>query len=104
MGLVDKPEITDYWYTDPVLASIFAASIMPRNKFQLILGLLHISNNDTYIPRGRPGHRPLHKINDFANHLKANFQKLYVPGEKICVDEAMCAFSGAIAFLVYLTG
>lgn len=42
MGIVRKPEVLDYWSTNPLLKGSIFNSVMPRNRFQLILQFLHL--------------------------------------------------------------
>ena len=102
MSLVHKPEIADYWSTCPILGSTFASSIMPRDKFCMMLAVLHVSDNDRYVPRGTPGHDPLAKIRPVYEHMRNRYKALYTPGVNICVDEAMCPWRGNLAFRVYM--
>ena len=37
MGIVKKPELSDYWSTNPLLKGSIFNSVMPRNRFQSIL-------------------------------------------------------------------
>ena len=59
MGLLHKPEVSDYWSTNSILQTSLAPAILSRDTFQLILAMLHVSNTAEYIPRGTPGHDPL---------------------------------------------
>ena len=74
MSLVHKPEIADYWSTCPILGSTFASSIMPRDKFCMILAVLHVSDTDRYVPRGTPGHDPLTKIRPVYEHMRDRYK------------------------------
>ena len=102
MGLLHKPEVSDYWSTNSILQTSFAPAILSRDKFQLILAMLHVSNNADYIPRGTPGHDPLQKIKPVYSHLRRKFKELYVPGENVCIDEAICPWRGKVGFRVYM--
>ena len=45
MGVVRKPEVSDYWSTNPLLKGSIFNSVMPRNRFQSILQFLHFADN-----------------------------------------------------------
>lgn len=62
MGVLKKPSIRDYWSTEEFIRTDFAGSIMPRDRFLVILSMLHFCDNTHYIPVGEPGHDPLYKI------------------------------------------
>ena len=44
-GIVVKPELQQYWSTNPLIKTEFCKNVMPRNRFQLILELLHFNDN-----------------------------------------------------------
>ena len=102
MGLMHKPAINDYWSTNSVLASTFASRALKRDRFKMILGFFHLNNNTRYIPANNVGHDPIFKLRPLFDSLKANFQAVYIPGENICIDEAMCPWRGRVAFRVYI--
>jgi hypothetical protein len=66
------------------------------------LQFLHIVDNDTAIPEGKPGHDPIHKIRPVVDHLNRVFKEAYIPQRDICIDEAMCPFKGRKKFRVYM--
>ena len=50
MGIVRKPEIAQYWSTNPLLKGSIFNSVMPRNRFQSILQFLHFADNSQFDP------------------------------------------------------
>lgn len=56
---------------------------MSRNWFELILGFLHCGNNEN-TQNGR-----LNKIQMLIDLLVHNFNKWYIPEEKVCIDESV---------------
>ena len=44
-GIVKKPEISQYWSTDPFLRSPIFNELMSRNQFQSITEFLHFNDN-----------------------------------------------------------
>lgn len=103
MSLVSKPSISDYFSHDPVLYSSFPSAVgMSRNRFQMVLRYLHISDNSKYVPRGQDGHDPLFKVAPIFHYLLAKFKLLYKPRANITVDEAICPFRGRVNFRVYM--
>ena len=101
MGLVKKPRVNDYWSKNPVMASSFAASLMSRDRFKMILAFFHLNNNNNYIPRGQPGHDPLHKVHTLLDSLNFAFKRVYIPEEWIALDEAVVPWRGHLTFRVY---
>ncbi|XP_012935902.1 piggyBac transposable element-derived protein 4 [Aplysia californica] len=102
MSLLDKPRLSDYWNTSPIVMSQFAGNIMGRDRFMQILSFLHISDDTNYRPYGEPGHHPLAKLEPVYSTLRATFQSLYTPERKVSIDEAVCPWRGRLRFRVYM--
>ena len=102
MCLVKLPKINDYWSTEDFYATSFAKKLMSRHKFTSILFMLHANDNSTYIPKGQPGHDPLHKIRPFFNFFIQKSKECFKPYANLTVDEAMCPFRGRVYFRVYM--
>ena len=49
-GIIQKPEIGQYWSTNPIIRTPFFNEIMARNRFQSILEFLHFNDNSGYRP------------------------------------------------------
>lgn len=101
MCVVKKFKLADYWSTDQFIASVYARSVMSRDRFLAILANFHISDNTTTVPYNQPGHDPLHKLRPYINHLLDAFPSSYYPHENLTVDEGTCGFRGRIYFRVY---
>lgn len=93
MGLVKLPKVSDYWSRDPMFSQQFAKSKMSRNRFEVLLRMLHFSNNEEANVADR-----LNKIRPLLNSLNSNFEKYYTPNESICIDESMIPFRGRVVF------
>ena len=102
MGLVQKPRINDYWSTNNVMTSTYPSACLKRERFKMILAFLHLNDNRNYIPAGREGHDPLFKIRPLFDCLNLYFKNVYLPGENICIDEALCPWRGRVGFRVYI--
>lgn len=89
MGLVKLPSIRDYWSRQSIYDVRFGKS--SRNRFKLILRMIHFSYNQECPKRDR-----LYKIQFLVDMLVHNFQTLYTPYELICVDETMVPFRGRL--------
>ncbi|CAH1273848.1 PGBD4 [Branchiostoma lanceolatum] len=94
MGLVHQEDIGDYWSRDEVMATPFFPSIMRRDRFLLILKFFHLSDNDTYHPRGHPQYNPMHKLGTIYETLVETFKRTWYPGHQIGVDEGVVPFRG----------
>lgn len=97
MGLVKLPEISLYWSKNPVFAQSVPKLVMSRNRFELLLRMLHFVNNETANIEDR-----LYKIAPIIQKLKENYAKYYNPPEIICIDESIIPFRGRVVFRQYI--
>ena len=100
MGFVQKPRINNYGFTNPVMGSSFAPSLMTRDRFKKILDFFHVANNTDYIPHRQLGHDPLFKVRILLHSLNASFKRIYIPTEWIA--EAVVPWRGRVWFRVYI--
>ncbi|XP_045765134.1 piggyBac transposable element-derived protein 4-like [Maniola jurtina] len=96
MGLVKLVKLADYWSKDKITGHPFSRTVMSRNRFELLLQMLHFSDNDDHNKEDR-----LHRVRQLIENLNANFKKNYTPTEDICIDESMVPFRGRIIFRQY---
>jgi len=73
MGLVKMPSISHYWKTS-VLYKSEIPFYMSRNKFELILSVIHVSDNNN-----APGQNRLYKIQPLVNILVDKFNIVLIP-------------------------
>ncbi len=102
MESIHYPTIEDYWSTSWPFASSTFSSIMKRDRFSLLLKFLHLNDNNHFIPKGQPGHDPLHKIHPFLNKILENFQSSFQLGREVSLDESMIGFKGRLGFVQYM--
>lgn len=69
---------------------------MTRNRFQLLLQMLHFSDNSV-LSEDR-----LQKLTPLLDQLKKTFQTPITPAENICIDETLVPFRGRLKFLQYI--
>lgn len=91
MGVIQKPNVSMYWSTDPLLATPCFNEKMSRNRFQSISRFLHFSNEDFDDDK-------LKKIRPLYESMTEKFQSLYRPKEKISIDESLLKFKGRLSF------
>lgn len=96
MGVVKLPKISDYWSKDKVIGHPFAKTIMSRNRFEIMLRMLHFSEDDEKNKSDR-----LHRVRKLMNDLNESFRKHFTANENICIDESMVPFRGRIIFRQY---
>ena len=89
MGLLQQPEIEDYWSTAWSNNVPFFSSLMARNRFEAIFWQLHIGKE----PLDQPQRR-IHKVKSFLDALVGRFQACYTAGREVAIDETMVGFRG----------
>lgn len=70
---------------------------MPRNRFEILLRMLHFVNNENANFEDR-----LYKIKSIIDKLKENYAKYYDPPEVVCIDESVIPFRGRVVFRQYI--
>lgn len=101
MGIVKQLDIQDYWSTDPVISTPFFKTVMPRDRFLVLMSFLHLSDNSAAIERGNAGYSPLQKLGVPYRQIIHNFSAVYKPSSNIAVDEGMIPWRGNLHFRVY---
>ncbi len=71
-------------------------SKMSRNRFQLLLKMIHFNDNEI-VSEDR-----LQKIRPLLNKIIQNFQKIVNPGEVVCIDETLVPWRGRSGFRQYI--
>lgn len=99
MGIVNLPNIRDFWSTEPILQHQWFGSIMSRDRFKQILHYFHCADQSGYIPRGQDEYDPLYKIRDVIDILLERFQALYNPNQELSIDESMIGTKCRVPFL-----
>lgn len=102
MGLNVRHSYRDYWSQDPLLGAPAVVKAFPLNRYSHLLSHLHFNDNQTFIPRGQPGHDRLHKVRPILDKLSQNFLALYNPHQQNSIDEAMVRFKGRSSLKQYM--
>ena len=89
MGLIQLPQIQDYWNKNEVLATPFFPSIMSCDRFQNILRYLHLNDSSQQKKHGEDGYDALYKVRPLLDHFSAVFPLYYQPAQHINIDEMM---------------
>lgn len=97
MGHVKKNLISEYWSTNPLISTPIFSNVMSRNRYQILLRMLHFSDNNTITPGDR-----LYKIRPILEALMKKFSERYVPFEKLAIDETLFLFKGRLVFRQYI--
>jgi hypothetical protein len=91
MGTVRMNSLRDYWSRKWILKTDVARSVMSRNRFEILLKMLHFSDNE----QCREGDS-LYKVQPLLDMLIKNYQVIYSPGKKFCIDETMVPYQGRL--------
>ena len=96
MGIIRLPELEDYWKTSWVAEIPFFSKVMPRDRFEMIFWMLHVSH-----PTG-PVAKKIDKVKLFLEKIIGKFQEKYTPSREVAVDETMLKFRGRFAGKQYM--
>ena len=96
MGIIQMTNLKDYWSTDETTILPFFHSVMSRDRFPQILGMLHVGDPHDTTRRG--------KIQPLLDRLCPLFEAMYTPEKQIAIDESVITLKGRVAFRQYLKG
>ncbi|KAJ8927974.1 hypothetical protein NQ314_019500 [Rhamnusium bicolor] len=97
MPLAKKQRINDYWTTDSFLLTPAFGQIMPRDRYLLLLKMLHFGDNNNPNQNDK-----LFKIRLAIDHLRTCFKNSLEPFQNICIDESLMLFKGRLAFKQFI--
>ena len=99
MCIVQMPRYRMYWQSATRYEDV--ASVMSRDRFELIKKFLHFAdNNDAPDPKD-PGKDKLFKVRNLFQRLRQNCLKV-PPEEKNSIDEQMIPFKGRSSLRRYM--
>ena len=96
-GIIQKPEINDYWSTNALLKSFIFNEAMARNRYQAIMEFLHFNDNSNYNPND-PVRDKLYKICPVTEYLVHRFETMYTPEKNVSIHEELLLFNGRYVF------
>ncbi|CAF2042071.1 unnamed protein product [Rotaria magnacalcarata] len=93
MGMIRKRSISDYWSTNPLVATpIFHSSeYLSRQRFLFILRFLRFADCENLVINDR-----LQRIRPFLDQVKYLCRSKYVPRRNIAVDETLMLYKGRL--------
>lgn len=91
-----KLAVNEYWSKDPLLQTPIFSDIMARDRYKVILRLLHFSDNSA------TSQDILVKIRMIVEHTKKKFREAVVPFENLVIDESLLLFKGRLRFKQYI--
>ena len=96
MGIIRLPELEDYWKTSWVAEIPFFSRVMPRDRFENIFWMLHVSHSTGLVVK------KIDKVRMFLDKILRKFQAKYTPGQEVAVDETMVKFRGRFGGKQYM--
>ena len=97
MGLVRLGFLENYWSKKRIYQQAIPISVLSRNRFQLLLSMIHFSNNAT----AQDGDC-LAKIQPVIDILESNFKNMFCPEKDIVIDETLIPWRGRLIFRQYI--
>lgn len=97
MTRVKKLTVAEYWSTDPLLSTPQFSDLMSRDRYLLLLRLLHFCDN-TNQPQGDK----LYKLKPVIETLRSKFSEVFSPFKNLCIDESLMLFKGRLSFAQYI--
>ena len=101
-GHVHKPTLPLYWSTETIFSTPIFASVMTRNRYQLLLRVFHLNDNDKEPDRDDPERDRLYKVRPFIDELLKRFMEVYKPTSNVAIDESLLLWKGALIFRQYI--
>lgn len=91
-----KIALDDYWSSD-CLQKNSVSKYMSRDRYLIILRLLHFSDNTQ-----PPVHGKLNKIKNVIDMFRAQFSSSFKPFRNLCIDESLLLFKGQLGFKMFI--
>ncbi|XP_068112813.1 uncharacterized protein [Hyperolius riggenbachi] len=86
----------EYWSTDPLIATPQFSDYMSRNRYSLLLRLLHFNDNHL-----QPEGDKLFKLKPILDHLRMTFGEVFYPFQNLCIDESLTLFKSRLSCIQY---
>ncbi|XP_077868203.1 uncharacterized protein LOC144358041 [Saccoglossus kowalevskii] len=94
MGVSKRHSLDEYWSNSKYLRCDGIASVMTRNRFQIILRYFHLADpaddprvQDPETRRTLRQEQPLYNIQKWLNVITDKCQTNFIVGREICLDE-----------------
>lgn len=92
-----KLKVHDYWSTNELLHQNIFGQLMSRDRYLLLLRLIHFCDNSQQIPGER-----LYKIQMVISDVKQNFKDALIPFSNLAIDESLLLWKGRLSFKQYI--
>lgn len=100
MGIIQKPNLRMYFSRKHMLETPFFPNVMSEERFSLLTRFLHfVDNTNKEIAKRDP---KLYKILPVSEYLKNKFQKVYIRGKEVSVDESLLLWKDRLSWKQYI--
>ncbi|CAH1998897.1 unnamed protein product [Acanthoscelides obtectus] len=89
MGIKRLPSYRDFWSTQIELRDKYISSLIPRTRFDWLLGNVHLNDNVMQPKRGEPLYDKLYKVRPILQILSENYAKYYKPTKNVSLRQHM---------------
>jgi hypothetical protein len=102
MGMCHKPNLDDYWGDWWCTQTPGFSRVMSKNRFRLLSSFLHFVDNEDRLTEDDPNYDPMFKVRPVLNEVLPAWERCFVPGKHLSIDESMVGFRGKIFFRQYI--
>lgn len=88
----------EHWSTDPLLNAPIFSKLMSRNRYFMILGMLHFGPHDTQFSDTLK----VSKIRSLVEYVRKKFKNSFIPHSNLCIDESVVPFKGRLNIRQFL--
>ncbi|XP_022904015.2 piggyBac transposable element-derived protein 4-like [Onthophagus taurus] len=92
-----KNKLVENWSTDELLHTPIFGKVMSRNRFQMILRMLHFADNAEQIQGDS-----FHKLRRVFEKIKTSFAHNFSPFQNFVIDESLVLFKGRLLFKQFI--
>lgn len=100
MSVVSMPNIRLFWKKSMRVPAV--SNTMSRTRFEQIVSVLHLSNNELQPGRESPKYDKLYKVRQLLTNLSRHFNDNAEEEAIISVDEQMIPYKGTLGLKVYM--
>ena len=101
MGIVNLPEIRNYWSTSDLCQVPWFLAVITLNRFEMISRYIHLYDNTKVPPSDSPDYK-LYKLGNIDKFLTNVFKAIYIPARDLSIDEQMISTKSRINFIQYM--
>lgn len=99
--LVEHLDIFEYWTTSEVNSTPFFPSMMPRDRFWLLMWFFHLADNNQQVQRGMADGNTLFKLGWLYKNIVSASGSVFSPHQHLSLDEGMVPCRENLFFCVY---